>query len=320
MSGGIDVSVIVLSYNHERYITQALDSILMQKTDYRYEILIGDDCSQDRTAEILKEYQRKYPDVIRLFLWEKNLGAARNSYELLTRAKGRYLATCEGDDYWTDPKKLQIQVDFLEKNPAYVGVTHHFTIVNEMGAAVRKQRLDWVKPRAHFTMKDFQGVYLPGQPSTFVRRNIFLDTSQDYSAIYRLHPMIADRTLMLLFLSRGTFCTLQRNMSCYRQSTAASSLTTALYANSPDHVWLDYTYNESLERYATELTGRTVVYRERRKILFADALVMIVRQPMRRNNWTLVGRMLRKSEAPFFLLVSAPYYIAKKIIKIIKNE
>ena len=90
------VSVIVLTYNHEKYIKQALDSILRQKVNFDYEILIGDDASTDNTVKVLKEYKSKFPNIIKLFLNEVNLGATRNAYNLLVNAKGKYLATCEG--------------------------------------------------------------------------------------------------------------------------------------------------------------------------------------------------------------------------------
>ena len=100
------VSVTVLTYNHEKYIARALDSILMQKGAFSFEILIGDDASQDGTVKILKEYKEKYPQTIRLFLNTRNIGATKKSYQLLINAKGKYLATCEGDDYRTEPEKM----------------------------------------------------------------------------------------------------------------------------------------------------------------------------------------------------------------------
>ena len=87
----------------------------MQKVNFKYEILVGDDCSSDDTQNVLKEYQKSNPSLFRLFLRDSNIGATKNAYELLINARGKYLATCEGDDYWTDENKLQIQVDFLEK-------------------------------------------------------------------------------------------------------------------------------------------------------------------------------------------------------------
>ena len=106
------VSVIVLTYNHEKYICQALDSILMQKTNFTYEILVGDDASTDRTPNILQDYQLNYPNIFRLFLRKTNQGPTGNAYPLFFEARGKYIATCEGDDFWCTAEKLQKQVDF----------------------------------------------------------------------------------------------------------------------------------------------------------------------------------------------------------------
>lgn len=167
------ISVIVPTYNHEKYIQAALDSIFAQQTEYSFEVLIGDDFSTDGTRAILQEYKSYYPNCIRLFLSPKNLGATRNAFNLLTNARGKYLATLEGDDYWTDPEKLQQQVDFLESHPEYIGCTHKFTVVDEDNHPLRNQGLSWIVQKDTFSLNDFDGILMPGQPSTFVRRNIF---------------------------------------------------------------------------------------------------------------------------------------------------
>jgi glycosyltransferase involved in cell wall biosynthesis len=110
------VSVFMITYNHENYITQALESILMQKCDFNFEIVVGEDCSTDKTREILLGYKIKYPKIFKLLLNEKNIGAVRNQINTLKGCRGEFIAICEGDDYWTDPYKLQKQVDFLEAN------------------------------------------------------------------------------------------------------------------------------------------------------------------------------------------------------------
>jgi glycosyltransferase involved in cell wall biosynthesis len=116
------VSVWMITYNHEIYIRQALDSILMQEVDFDYEVVIGEDKSTDRTREIVIEYQKQHPDKIRLRLARENLRSQGLKPGIAVRAacRGKYIAMLEGDDYWTDPLKLQKQVDFLEKNPEYV--------------------------------------------------------------------------------------------------------------------------------------------------------------------------------------------------------
>jgi len=119
------VSVFVLTYNHEKYIEQALDGILNQKVNFNYEIVIGDDYSTDATRSILLQYQTRNPDKINLLLHPHNLGAMVNQLATIKACKGKYMAICEGDDYWTDCFKLQRQIDFLETNPEYSVCFHN---------------------------------------------------------------------------------------------------------------------------------------------------------------------------------------------------
>jgi len=111
------ISVLVTSYNHERYIAQCLDSVLMQKGYYSLEIILGDDCSTDGTQAILARYREQHSDIIKMIANEKNLGVAKNLKRCLEACTGDYIAICEGDDYWTDEYKLQKQVEFLEDHP-----------------------------------------------------------------------------------------------------------------------------------------------------------------------------------------------------------
>ena len=125
------VSVNCITYNQKEYIEQCLDSIIMQQTNFRFEILIHDDASTDGTDIILKEYEIKYPDMIRPIYQTENKYSKGvdiwNTYQF-PRAKGRYIAICEGDDYWSDPLKLQKQVDFMENNNQYAFCCHRFKI------------------------------------------------------------------------------------------------------------------------------------------------------------------------------------------------
>lgn len=113
----IVVSVCITAYNHGKYIAQALDSILMQEVDFRYEIVVGEDCSTDNTRQILLAYKEKFPDKFKLLLHEKNMGAKKNVITTLKNCSGKYIAMLDGDDYWIDPKKLQIQIDLMERFP-----------------------------------------------------------------------------------------------------------------------------------------------------------------------------------------------------------
>ena len=116
------VSVCITTYNLEKYIGQTLDSILSQKTNFDFEILIGDDASSDSTPKILKEYEAKYPNKIKFVLHKRNVGVNRNDYSLISLAQGEYIAWCDGDDHWINDNKLQEQADILDSHPECSGV------------------------------------------------------------------------------------------------------------------------------------------------------------------------------------------------------
>jgi glycosyltransferase involved in cell wall biosynthesis len=113
------ISVCMVTYNHEKFITQAIESVMMQEANFDYELVIGEDCSTDKTRDICIEYKKKYPDRIRLLLHEKNLGMMQNFVQTFEACRGEYVALLDGDDYWTSPDKLQKQADFLDTHPDY---------------------------------------------------------------------------------------------------------------------------------------------------------------------------------------------------------
>lgn len=125
------VSVLMITYNHEHYIAQAIESVLMQQTDFSFEIVIGEDCSTDRTREIVLDFQRRFPDKIRTLLPDANLGMHENFFQTLRACQGQYIALLEGDDYWTSSQKLQVQVDFLDNHADYVLCFHQVLVISE---------------------------------------------------------------------------------------------------------------------------------------------------------------------------------------------
>lgn len=134
------VSVCMISYNHGKFIAQAIESILSQNVNFSIELVIGDDCSTDDTFDICEAYSRKDPRV-KLLSCEKNLGVMPNFSRTLQACTGKYVAVCEGDDYWTDPHKLDIQVSFLDANPNYAGAAHQSDVLMDE-RFVRKFKLD----------------------------------------------------------------------------------------------------------------------------------------------------------------------------------
>lgn len=134
------VSIVVCSYNRLEYISECLDSILNQQCNFQIEIIIGDDVSSDGTRDILIEYQKKYPDIVRPILHEVNLGTGRNWARTMKNVKGKYVALCDDDDYWHDATKLQQQVDLLEsRNDIGLVHTDYRTLDIFTGKMIEKQ-------------------------------------------------------------------------------------------------------------------------------------------------------------------------------------
>ena len=122
------VTIRCITYNHEPYIRQCLEGFIMQKTNFRFEAIVHDDASTDETANIIREYAEKYPDIIKpIFETENQYSKLDGSIQRIMseHIHGKYVAMCEGDDYWIDPLKLQKQVDFLESNPKYSMCAHN---------------------------------------------------------------------------------------------------------------------------------------------------------------------------------------------------
>ena len=125
------VSVRTSTYNHGRYIKQCIEGVLMQKTNFQFEYIIGEDFSTDETRDIVFEYAKKYPNIIRVITADYNVGSKANGRRCMRACRGKYMAICEGDDYWIDPLKLQKQVDFLEGHPEYSMCFHNAKVLNE---------------------------------------------------------------------------------------------------------------------------------------------------------------------------------------------
>ena len=187
----IIVSVDCTAFNHEKFIQQALDGFLSQKTSFPIEILVHDDASTDNTAVIIQEYEKKYPRLIRPIYQTENQYSkgARISFDYqFPRARGKYIAICEGDDYWTDPNKLQMQVDFLESHPDYSMCFHGAEEQNEENLYTDSEHnlvqdkdytaedlLDhWIIPTASIVMRRESACYPLKNPSKIVYGDYFI--------------------------------------------------------------------------------------------------------------------------------------------------
>jgi GT2 family glycosyltransferase/glycosyltransferase involved in cell wall biosynthesis len=172
------VSVTCMTYNQESYISQAIESFLSQKTKFPFEIVIGEDGSTDKTREIVLAYQKQYPGIIKVITSEKNVGSRQNGLRIRAAAKGKYLAICDGDDYWTDPHKLQIQANFLEANSDYVVCYHDAIIVDESGKIMNTSKL----PEDH--KRDFSSEELKKAKGILTLSMFFRNVVKDYPEEY----------------------------------------------------------------------------------------------------------------------------------------
>lgn len=209
------VSISCITFNHAPYIRQCLDGFMMQQTNFPFEVLIHDDASTDGTTEIIKEYEAKYPDIIKPLYEEENQwvkGRRGSAVFNFPRAKGKYIALCEGDDYWTDPLKLQKQVDFLEANSDYVMCTHHFNIFHQNDKTIEEDRRKTFKDDFTFDLDYFISRKLwITQPLTLLYRRDALDREK-----YSQYPNAKDVTLIYHILSHGKGVFLKECMATYR--------------------------------------------------------------------------------------------------------
>lgn len=199
----------MLTYQHRRYIRKALDSILGQEVNFNYEIVIGDDFSTDGTREILIEYKNKYPDKIKLILNEQRKGPVQNLLGIQKDIRGKYIALLEGDDFWTDNQKLQIQVDFLEQNESYSGVFHDVSIIGDQVTVAEICKRDIRNGEDYIR-------WMPHIPTcSLVYRAYCMKHIEKYCSTYYL----ADRIIHALILKYGNIKCLDKKMAAYRHIT-----------------------------------------------------------------------------------------------------
>lgn len=144
MKNKILISVIIPSYNRANTVGQTIESIVSQKVNANIEIVIGDDCSTDNAREVLLEYKEEYPDIIRLFFWNENMGLGANWASCVKECRGKYICNCDNDDYWHNPNKLQLQLDYMEENPtSNILITNHRTHNRTTGEIIEhKAKID----------------------------------------------------------------------------------------------------------------------------------------------------------------------------------
>ncbi len=203
------VSVFVMTYNHEQFIAHALDGILMQKANFDFEIIVGEDFSLDNTRKILLDFEGNYPGKFKFLLHEQNIGAIANQIAVHQCCKGKFVALCEGDDYWTDPNKLHKQVNFLEANEDFAICHHNMQVIDQEGRLIRLSNES--NQRAVTNITDLaKGNYIYTASCVF-RNGLF----KNYPEWFRFSP-VGDYVLHLLNAQFGKIIYLNEIMGVYR--------------------------------------------------------------------------------------------------------
>lgn len=255
MKYDVDLSIYVPVYNHEKYIVQALDSILMQKTKYSYEVWIGEDASTDNTRAILKEYEKKCPDNFHFLYREENMHNAEpnNLTDLRFRCKGKYLICLEGDDFWTDENKIEKQIDFLESNSDYIAVAHNCVVVGKDSLPNGEEYPQCTDDE--YTFKHLASEIMPGQLTTVMMRNYLFNSDFNASAINSsLFP--GDRRIFFSLLCYGKIHCMQETLTAYRHITDSGSSFSATYKYD---FALTEKWHSTLMEYAYEINNKTAI-------------------------------------------------------------
>lgn len=201
------LSIICITYNHEKYINKAIEGFLSQKYKYPIEIIISDDASTDGTGAIINTYHKKFPKIIRPYMHKKNIGVGENLKFALSKARGEYIAMCEGDDYWIDNNKLQIQSDYLDNNKKHTVCFHTTLATYENGERENYNIPDFQGP---FTLERLIGSNFMHTSSVVYRKMIYDDIPTD------ILPL--DWYLNLRHAKFGEIGYINRTMSVYRRN------------------------------------------------------------------------------------------------------
>ena len=241
----IMVSICCLVYNHEKYLRKCLDGFLMQKTNFKFEVLIHDDASTDNSVQIIREYQEKYPDIIKPIYQTENQyskGVKITMQYQFSRAKGKYIALCEGDDYWTDASKLQLQYECMEKNLDCSVCVHNVVKMNEEGISINEKfpplkYSEGIMENEVYLNDELVGVGWIFQTASYFFRNSDIQQFCKEKPEFYMESTVGDLPFMLYAITKGKIYYIDRDMANYRMNSCFS--VTKENSNNTDS-WIKY--------------------------------------------------------------------------------
>jgi glycosyltransferase involved in cell wall biosynthesis len=299
------VSVLIITYNQKKFIREAIDSVLAQKTTFPIEILVGDDFSTDGTREIIQEYERQYPGLVIGVLHPHNMGknGGINFLETLKLARGEYYALIDGDDYLTNPLKLQKQADLLDAHPDYSMTFHNALITYEDGSPSHVLNGDDMKP--FYTVDDLIGedeIWFMATSSTMYRNSI-----KEYPAWFR-ESSSGDIPRLILKAKLGKIGYIPEVMSVYRKNRAGASfhdnyqnetfLRNRIQMYSDINQELDYRYDAILRRNMARYYRMMLDSKQYKDSYFRRARLAFKYLSMAKPGWTKAKDVIRDYIVP----------------------
>ncbi|MFV8342090.1 glycosyltransferase family 2 protein [Flavobacterium sp. XS2P39] len=227
------ISACIITYNHENFIRECLEGAINQSVNFEYEIVIGEDNSSDKTREICCEYAEKYPNLIKFFPREKNIGMIGNWTKTIQNCQGKYIALCEGDDYWTDPLKLQKQVDFLEANADYVICFHKVDVLQD--GVIEEETITAKVPETTSINDLAKGNYMH-TCSVVYRNNLFSELPEYFN-----QSPVGDYFLHLLNARYGAIRCFDEIMGVYR--VHGTSVWSSKTQEERESIWVPFLKN-----------------------------------------------------------------------------
>lgn len=299
MDEEIMVSVLMPVYNHESYVSQAIESVIMQKTNFKYELIIGEDCSTDNSKKIIQKYEKEYPDIVKAIYQPVNKGMYKNGNMIKRMAKGKYWAFCEGDDYWTDSNKLQKQVDFLENNSKFSAVYHNVVCVDKRGRVCKRKSINKYpfKPEKSYSFDMVKEVKLVGQTASLLCRNVYTVINADLFEAYRGN---GDNKICAIMACVGEIHYMEDIMACHRVVlNEGDSWSARTYGK--NRCLQIYTYYTNVCKLLRIAFGKDWYDKEYENRLRKDSINELYRRPSWKNLmiWLLVSGKYIKNEIIF---------------------
>lgn len=213
------VSVLMMAYQHEAFLKRAIDSVVGQRTDFPFELIIAEDCSPDRSLDIAREYQSRYPEIIRILTADTNVGMQKNCWRMYARVRGEFIAFCDGDDFWNTSDKLQKQVDLMRRTPECILCHSNYSYRNELNGLrtiqnFNKKKVDDCEGEELLRLL-VQDKYRPRTPTMLFRTAVFQEIFPLFGTIPQ--PAYDFSVAFLLALTGGRFCYCPESLATYCQ-------------------------------------------------------------------------------------------------------